>query len=57
MTPFALLTPVGRVTLEPVLPAEHADLLHDWVTHPKSAFWGMQGLRPEQSRAAASPQA
>ena len=52
MTPFALLTPVGRVTLEPVLPAEHADVLHHWVTHPKSAFWGMQGYTPEQTRAA-----
>ena len=52
MTLFALLTPVGRVTIEPVLPAEHADLLHDWVTHPKSAFWGMQGYTPEQTRAA-----
>ncbi len=52
MTLFALITPVGRVTIEPVLPNEHSDLLHAWVTHPKSRFWGMQGLTAEESRAA-----
>lgn len=49
---FAMATPIGRVTLEPVAPATHSDLLHEWVTHPKSAFWGMQGLTPAQTRRA-----
>jgi len=52
MSTWHFLSPVGRVTIEPVVPAEHSELLHDWVTHPKSTFWGMQGFTPEQSRAA-----
>ncbi|QNF94391.1 GNAT family N-acetyltransferase [Janibacter sp. YB324] len=52
MSDFAMITPVGRVTIEPVVPAEHIELLHAWVTHPRSAFWGMQGFTLEQSRAA-----
>ena len=28
MSDFAMITPVGRVTIEPVVPAEHAELLH-----------------------------
>lgn len=27
------------------------DLLHAWVTHPRSHFWGLQGATPEQVRA------
>lgn len=48
----AMITPVGRVTLEPVTLTEHADLLHEWVTHPKSTYWGMQGWTREQTRGA-----
>ena len=51
-TTFAMATPIGRITLGPVVPAEHSELLHGWVTHAKSAFWGMHGLTPEQSREA-----
>lgn len=29
------------ITFEPVLPDEHAGLLHGWVTHPRSVFWEM----------------
>lgn len=50
MTTFSLLTPLGRVTLEPVDPGEHTDLLHTWVTHDKAGFWGMQGFTLAQTR-------
>lgn len=52
MSTHATITPIGRVTLEPVDPAAHSELLHGWVTDPKSTFWGMQGWTPEQTRAA-----
>lgn len=52
MSTWQHLSPIGRITIEPVVPAEHIDVLHHWVTHPKSSFWGMQGFTPEQSRSA-----
>ncbi|QPP09551.1 acetyltransferase [Streptomyces bathyalis] len=33
---------LGRFALRPVDPAGDAELLHTWVTDPKSAFWLMQ---------------
>jgi RimJ/RimL family protein N-acetyltransferase len=36
-----------RLTLEPLDTSDLA-LLHAWVTHPRSVFWGMQGATPEQ---------
>lgn len=33
---------LGEFALRPVDPAADAELLHRWVTHPKSAFWLMQ---------------
>ena len=33
---------LGRFVLRPVDPAGDAELLHTWVTDPKSAFWLMQ---------------
>ncbi|SCK53246.1 GNAT family N-acetyltransferase [Streptomyces sp. WMMB 322] len=33
---------LGRFALRPVDPAGDAELLHTWVTHPKSAFWLMR---------------
>ena len=51
MSPFTHLSALGRITIEPVVPTEHAQLLHDWVTHPKSVFWEMQGFTPGQTRA------
>lgn len=33
---------LGVFALRPVDPAGDAELLHRWVTHPKSAFWLMQ---------------
>lgn len=31
------------MTLEPLDLARHLNLVHAWVTHPRSVFWGMQG--------------
>ena len=39
---FSRATRVGPVTFEPVDVDRDAALLHDWVTHPRSVFWGMQ---------------
>ncbi|SDD74498.1 GNAT family N-acetyltransferase [Auraticoccus monumenti] len=36
-------SPVGEVTLEPLQLPRDLDLLHVWVTHPRSRYWGMQG--------------
>lgn len=33
---------LGRFELRPVNPSVDAELLHRWITHPKSAFWLMQ---------------
>lgn len=52
MSAHAMITPIGRVTLEPVVPSAHTELLHTWVTHPKSTFWGMQGWSAQQTREA-----
>ncbi|MEV6959779.1 GNAT family N-acetyltransferase [Streptomyces sp. NPDC051207] len=34
-------------TFRPVDPAQDAELLHGWVTHPKAAFWMMQDAARE----------
>jgi len=31
-------------SIEPLDHRGHADLLHGWVTHPRSVYWQMQGL-------------
>lgn len=38
------------VTVRPVDPGVDAALLTDWVTAPRAAFWGMNGLREEEVR-------
>ncbi|MFC7374793.1 MULTISPECIES: GNAT family N-acetyltransferase [unclassified Brachybacterium] len=38
------------ITIGPFKPAEHLDLLHDWLTHPRSAAWGMVGATRDQVR-------
>lgn len=48
------------ITFEPVDPARDAELLHRWVTHPRSAFWMMQdatveAVREEYAGIAANP--
>ncbi|TFV48191.1 GNAT family N-acetyltransferase [Blastococcus sp. TF02A-35] len=44
--PWAARTPVGLLTLEPLDVGRDLDLLHAWVTHPRSAYWLMQGASP-----------
>lgn len=34
---------LGRFEVRPVDPFTDAELLHGWVTHPKAAYWLMQG--------------
>lgn len=43
-------SPLGRVDARPVEPERDLALLHRWVTHPRSRFWGMQGWSTEQVR-------
>ncbi|MEG3628774.1 GNAT family N-acetyltransferase [Streptomyces poriticola] len=38
-------TAVGVLTLRPLDPVNHAELLHSWVTHPKAAYWMMQDAK------------
>ncbi|MFB6980415.1 GNAT family N-acetyltransferase [Streptomyces scopuliridis] len=43
---------LGRFEVRPVDPFTDAELLHGWVTHPKAAYWLMQGASlPEVERA------
>lgn len=37
-----------RLTLETLDPVRDLALLHAWVTHPRSVFWGMQDATPQQ---------
>ncbi|MPY51461.1 GNAT family N-acetyltransferase [Streptomyces acidicola] len=37
----------GTFTFRPLDPLKDAALLHTWVTHPKAAYWMMQGARLE----------
>ncbi|KUF17255.1 GNAT family N-acetyltransferase [Streptomyces silvensis] len=36
---------VGTLSLRPLDPFEDAELVHSWVTHPKSAFWLFQDAK------------
>ena len=36
---------LGALSLRPLDPLTDAELLHSWVTHPKAAYWMMQGAR------------
>ena len=38
------------ITLERLDVDAHTDLLHAWVTHPRSAFWMMQDASPDDVR-------
>jgi hypothetical protein len=62
VNPTVLATPfIGmRLTIEPLDVDAHIGLLHEWVTHPRSAFWGMLGatvaeVAAEYSRIAGDP--
>ncbi|MFE5138147.1 GNAT family N-acetyltransferase [Streptomyces fagopyri] len=39
-------TGIGVLTVRPLDPLQDSGLLHGWVTHPKAAFWMMQGAKP-----------
>jgi len=59
-TMFTIDDPLGRMTVEPLDVAGHADLLHAWITHPRSVFWGMPDadfdtVRREYQRIDANP--
>ncbi|MGW0014834.1 GNAT family N-acetyltransferase [Streptomyces tendae] len=45
MSRTSTTTAVGALTLRPLDPLHDAELLHGWLTHPKSAFWMMQDAR------------
>ena len=42
---------MSAITMEPVDLDRDLDLLHSWVTHPRSAFWMMQGASRDDVRA------
>jgi RimJ/RimL family protein N-acetyltransferase len=50
--PWSARTPVGVLTLEPLELDRDLDLLHAWVTHPRSAYWLMQDASPAVVREA-----
>ncbi|MER6299218.1 GNAT family N-acetyltransferase [Kitasatospora sp. NPDC001539] len=39
---------LGEFAVRPLDLDEDAALLHAWVTHPKAAYWMMQGLSPDE---------
>lgn len=47
-TPFAVGTPVGTATVEPLDPVAHLPLLHRWVTSPHAVYWQMQGASEQE---------
>ncbi|RPF21511.1 GNAT family N-acetyltransferase [Myceligenerans xiligouense] len=49
-TTFRTATRVGDLTVEPVDPARHTPLLHQWLTHPASHYWEMGDLTTDQVR-------
>ena len=51
--PVRLATPGGVLTLEPLVPdAPTVELLHAWLTHPRSRFWDLLDADPERVRRA-----
>ena len=43
-------TSIGEITLQPVDVERDVELLHAWVTHPRSEFWMMQGASVDDVR-------
>ncbi|MCH8613401.1 GNAT family N-acetyltransferase [Arsenicicoccus dermatophilus] len=55
LDPTALTTPVGPMDAHRLLPASvtaWTPLLHAWVTHPRSVFWGMGAAAEDEVTAA-----
>ena len=50
--PWTVRTTVGTLTLEPLDVDRDVDLLHPWVTSPRSVYWLMQGATRDEVRAA-----
>ncbi|MHC5559388.1 GNAT family N-acetyltransferase [Kocuria sp. U4B] len=51
--PARLATPGGVLTLEPLVPDDPTvELVHAWLTHPRSRFWGMLDAGPGRVRRA-----
>ncbi len=40
----------GQLALRPVDPGRDAELLHEWVTHPRSVYWQMQDADVDEVR-------
>jgi RimJ/RimL family protein N-acetyltransferase len=49
-TVFELRDPLGALTIEPLDLDAHADMLHTWITHPRSVFWQMPNATPAAVR-------
>lgn len=59
LTPGRINTTLGTIEFRPVHPDADAPLLHSWITHPRSKFWGAleaseQDILDEYRRIAAS---
>jgi hypothetical protein len=52
VVPWSVRTPIGALSLEPLVVDRDLDLLHPWVTSPRSAYWLMQGATRDDVRAA-----
>ncbi|MDQ3156120.1 MAG: acetyltransferase [Actinomycetota bacterium] len=48
---FSRVTRLGTFSLEPVDADRDAEVLHGWVTHPKSVYWDMQEASVDDVRA------
>jgi siderophore synthetase component/RimJ/RimL family protein N-acetyltransferase len=49
---FSRATRLGPVTFEPLDVERDAAMIHAWVTHPRSVFWGMQTATVDEVRQA-----
>ncbi len=49
---FSRDSALGRITIEPVELDRDGALLHAWITHPRSVFWGMQDASVDEVRRA-----
>ncbi|MBV1853924.1 GNAT family N-acetyltransferase [Catellatospora tritici] len=60
MTAYTRHCALGALTVEPLDLGAHLDLLHGWVTHPRSVYWGLldadhDRVRAEYAAIAADP--
>lgn len=47
---FGTTTRLGRITLEPVVPARDAELVQGWLAHPSASYWQMGSLSVDEVR-------